>query len=87
MRTFFIAILITAFILLLAGCATTSPQLINIPKVQAPLEIMGDCGVLDKLKDGTFEEAIELLVSNSKIFYDCKNLNQAKKDFIIRETK
>lgn len=82
-------VLTTIFMVLtVSGCATapgavTAP--IELPKVQAPAEIMGDCASYIKLTDGTMATLAKAYVDNSKLFYQCKLLNAGKKAFIERQ--
>ena len=68
--------------LLLTGCATTSPQVVEVPKVVPDVEIMASCPAFlePTAKDG---KSLLLLDSkNYKIYLDCNKLNEEKKKFI-----
>lgn len=67
--------------ILLTGCATTQ-QNINL-KVEAPLETMRDCEDLQRPKDFTFGSFVVANIEYKKMYEQCKNLNQAKKQFIL----
>ena len=87
-RFMWVILILMAFlaVMSLTGCAT-NPQIVAIPKVQPSIAIMEDCGTMQKLSDGTYQEAVNLLVVNANKFYECKKLNKAKKDFIINNSK
>lgn len=72
---------------LLTGCSTM--QIINPNLVKANEETMRDCSeykVLDTDKLTT-NDFLELIYDNAKIYKDCKTLNEAKKEFILRQQK
>lgn len=84
---FFLLLIMTILCLVtLSGCATT-PKFVEVPKIQPPAEIMGDCGTMQKFKEGTFKEAVELLIANANTFYGCKKLNNAKKEHILNTSR
>lgn len=73
--------------LLLCGCATT--QVVQ-PNIVAPQDkIMANCSeykLVDLNKRST-NDLVELIYDNALVYKACNTLNEAKKDFILRQQK
>lgn len=72
--------------IILSGCSTV-PQQIDIPKVQAPANIMKDCDPYIIPKDGQLSTLMTVILDNKKIYEICNNQNRAKKEFIERNSQ
>lgn len=71
--------------LLLSGCATTQVVTPNI--IEAPYEIMSNCSeyVYPEIGNFTYNDLLDVIVKNKKVYVNCVKLNNAKKDFILRQ--
>jgi len=76
--------LILLNIILLSGCATVQP--VTVPKLQAPIEDMKDCGEYI-IPQNSFGSFILASTKNKELFELCKSQNKAKKQFILDTTR
>lgn len=74
-----ILIILACFI---SGCATTQPQIVDIPKIQPSAEIMKDCEDFILPSGPSLSDFGNSLKQNKKIYELCKSQNEAKKKFI-----
>lgn len=74
-------------LLLLSGCATQQPQIIDIPKVQPSADIMFDCEDFIYPKNGSYDELKVILIQNKGVYEQCNKQNLSKKEFILNSLK
>lgn len=76
--------LILIFLILLSSCASNEAvKTVIIPqKLHASSNIMQDCPNFEKPKFGTFEDFMNTLLNDKKIYDICNLQNKYKKDFI-----
>lgn len=65
----------------LCACATDKQIIKNV----APIEIMESCKEYIKPIEGTPAELMKVILENKKVYVNCYNQNEAKKDYIKRQ--
>ena len=74
--------------LFLVSCATTPPPVLlpTEKKVEVSKDVMRDCGkFIEAMEKGkSFEDVLIVFAEDSKIFAECKQLNDSKKTVILR---
>jgi len=75
---------IILFALLLSGCATDKPLIIDNKPIIRPLPSMLECEQLTKLDNGTREALVNKIAELASIYKECALLNKEKKEWIER---
>lgn len=68
--------------ILLTGCATKIPMIVEVPKTTASTEIMASCAAFLEPEDKSGSYLLVLNAKNFKLYNDCSKLNEQKKLFI-----
>jgi hypothetical protein len=75
---------IILLVLMLSGCATDKPLIIDNKPIIRPLPSMLECEQLTKLDSGTREALVNKIAELASIYKECALLNKEKKEWIER---